>query len=156
MQPGRSGQPPIQPPAYPPPTDQPGPYPPPPSSLVPPPGRPRHTVRNLLIAVVIIGAVAGVVAFALYRSSTLNITVASNHITNIVAYIVTVDGTQVDSGVLGPGQGVDLAVPMSWWSDNCKSHSIVATSTGGGLGPETDSATVILCAGTPASVTLSI
>src|SRR5207245_7282196 len=103
-----------------------------------PPLAPRsHLVRNVVIVVVVIAVVAGLVVVAEYRSSALVVTVSSNHISNTITYIVTVDGRQVDSGLLNPGEGVQITVPLTWWADNCESHLVVATSTGGGFGSET-------------------
>jgi hypothetical protein len=159
MQPTSPTQPPAQQPPpqypqyqYPPP---PGYYAQPPVAPVPPPPQ-GHGLRNVAIIVVVLVVVLAIVVALEYRSSTWYITVTSNHITNMVTYIVTVDGRQVDSGTLNPGQSVQDTVPLTWWVDNCQSHSVVGISTGGGLGSETDSATSIICSGVPASTDLSI
>ncbi len=157
MQPSSPSQPSYQQPPSQYPGQPPGPYSQPPmQSMAPPLGPPSHKLRNVAIIVVIGVVILAVALLAEYHSSTLFITVTSNHISNTVSYILTVDGRQVDSGTLTPGQSVDDAVSLSWWVDNCQVHSATATSTGGGLGPETDTATGIICSGVPASASLSI
>lgn len=159
MQPTGPTQPPAQePPQYPPYQSPPPPgyYAQAPVAPGAPPRPPSHAARNVAIIVVVLVVVVAIVVLAEYRSSTLLITVTSNHITNSVTYIVTLDGRQVDSGTLAPGQSVQDSEPLIWWGDSCQAHSVVATSTGGGLGPETDSATGIVCSGVPASADLSI
>ncbi len=158
MQPTSPTQPPVQQPSYQPPPYQypgqpPGPYAQPPMTPMRPPS---HTLRNVVIILVVLVAVIAVAFIAEYRSSTLIVTVTSNHITNTVTFILTVDGRQVDSGTLAPGQSVQDSVALSWWVDNCQSHTAIATSSGGGLGPETDSATGIVCSGVPATADLSV
>jgi hypothetical protein len=105
---------------------------------------------------VVVGAVIAIIVFAEYRSSTVIVTVSSHHTQFTIAYIPTVDGRQVDSGTLAPGAGVQDSIGLSWWVDNCESHSIVATSSGGVNGPTSDSAAGIVCSGVPATATLSI
>lgn len=109
----------------------------------------------MIILAIVVVVIVAIVALE-YRSATLVVTVMSNHITNVVAYILTVDGRQVDSGTLNPGQSVQASVSLAWWVDNCQTHTIVATSSGGALGPETDSAAGIACAGDLLTATLSV
>ena len=150
MQPNSPSQPPYQPPQYQIPGQAPGPYP------QPPVRPPSHTLRNVLIVVVVLVVILAVVVLAEYRSTTLVATVTSNHVSNTVAYVLTVDGRQVDSGTLLAGQSVTDSIPLSWWVDSCQSHTAIATSTGGGFGPETDTASGIICSGSPATASLSI
>jgi hypothetical protein len=120
------------------------------------PRPPSQALRNVLIIVVAAVAVAAVAIVAEIRSSHLFVTVTSNHVSNTIAYVLTIDGRQVDSGVLLAGGGAEYSVPLTWFVDDCQSHTVVATSTGGGLGPETDSESGIVCSGVPATVSLSV
>ncbi len=156
MQPSSPSPPPVQQPPYqypyPPPGQ--GPYYPPPAAPPPPP--PSKTFRNVAIVIVVLVVVAAIVVVMEYRSATLVVTVTSNHITNTVTFILSVDGRQVDSGTLTPLQSVQDSVPLTWWVDSCSSHTTSATSSGGGLGPESDSATGITCSGGTYTASLSI
>ena len=157
MQPSSPSQPSYPQPPSPYPSQPPGPYAQPPmQSMAPPLGPPRHALRNVVIIVVVVVVVLAVALLAEYRSSTLFVTVTSNHISNTVAFILTVDGRQVDSGTLTAGESIQDSIALSWWVDNCQTHTATATSTGGGFGPETDTATGIICSGAPASASLSI
>lgn len=139
MQPVGGQQPPGQPPQQP---------------QYPPPPRRSHAARNIAIAIAVIVVIAFVAVE--YRSSDVDITVVSNHITNTVTFTFAFDGRQIDSGVLGPGQKASDRVPLSWWFYDCQPHSFAATSTGGELGPETDSATLVVCSGTSYGTWLSV
>lgn len=123
---------------------------------VPVPTPSKHRTRNLLIVIAVVTVVVAAAAIALHRSSVLKIAVQSNHTSATVSYIVHVDGVQVDSGSLPAGYEVDLALSFDWWVDSCESHSVDASSAGGGTGPMADSALATLCSGTPASVTLRV
>jgi hypothetical protein len=156
MQPTGPPQPQYQQPPYQYPGPPPGPYGQPPISPTPPPRFPGRTLRNIIVVLVVVGAVVGIIVFAEYRSSTMIVTVSSHHTQFTIAYILTVDGRQMDSGMLAPGAGVQDSIGLSWWVDNCESHSVVATSSGGVNGPTSDSAAGIVCSGVPTTASLSI
>jgi hypothetical protein len=160
MQPPTPTQPPgpQTPYQYPYPTQPPGPYTPgyyPQPGPLPPPRR-SHTALYVVVIIVVVAVVAALAIAVEYRSASLVVTVTSNHITNTISYVLDVDGSQVDSGVLTPGQAVQKTVPLAWWIDSCTYHTASATSTGGALGPESDSAAGTVCSGQVYTASLSV
>jgi len=108
----------------------------------------------VIVVVVLLALVAwfGFIA----KSGTLVVTVQSDHLLVTVTYRVFLDGALRDEGTLEPGQYVEYTFPLAWMSDSCQSHQASADSTGGGLGPESDSEVVSVCSGTTEHVTLTI
>ncbi len=138
-----------------PPGGAPSPYYPQPQPL-PPPRRSRNLLLLVIVIVVVVVVVGVVIGLAEFKSASLTVTVSSNHVTNTVTYILDLDGQQVNSGVLSPLQSVQVPVPVTWWGDSCTYHTVSATSTGGGLGPESDSSSGLLCSGQSYTASLSI
>jgi PKD repeat protein len=110
----------------------------------------------VVVVVVIIVALVGVAVLAYaHDSGTVNITVSSTHLTDTVTVTVSVDGTQVASQSLAPGNSMQVS-HMVYVGSGCQTVTVLATSTGGGLGPQTDSATPTVCAGASVPVTLYV
>ena len=120
-----------------------------------PPKSMRNTWLVIILAVVVVMAV--VLAFlAFYHAGTVSITITSDHILNTVDVSVTCDGKPCFSGQLGPLQSSTDEWTVTWFGASCKTVTVVATSTGGGLGSQTDSASGSLCGGEKAAVFLTV
>lgn len=123
-----------------------------------PPPRRSHRAQNVAIVLALFFIVLPVIAFVAveHRSSDVDVTVISDHATNAVTYAFTVDGRQVGSGALSPGQKTFYRLPFSWWFYPCQPHSFSASSTGGELGPRNDWLNLTVCAGTSYGYALSV
>lgn len=106
------------------------------------------------VVVVVILILAGLAL--LIHSATLHVVVASNHITSAVTASLSIDGSVKYTQTLPPGQEIIGDYDVPWTGSNCHTFVVVATSTGGGLGPETDQATPTVCSGDTLSVDLSV
>lgn len=113
----------------------------------------RHLLRWTVVALVAIAVIVAVVALAEYHSGVLNISV-TNEADSSVTYVVQVDGHGVGSGPLAFNQTAQLSVSLSWWIDACQNHAVFATSNAHMVAPAP--ASVLLCAGTSESVSVSI
>jgi hypothetical protein len=137
-----------------PPTRAVGPEPAPPATprLPPPPN--RMWVWVLVAAAILVAA--GIVGWAYYDGSgTMNVTVDSTHLTSTVNVSVYVGGSLVVTEPLAPGGSIHLSHKV-FVGTGCRSVTAVASSTGGGLGPQSDSATRSLCPSGSAGVTLFV
>ncbi len=120
-----------------------------------PPKSMRNTWLVIILAVVVVMAV--VLAFlAFYHAGTVSITLMSDHVLNTVDIVVTCDGRVCLQGQLAPLQSSTNDWSVTWFGASCKTVTVVATSTGGGLGSQTDSASGSLCGGEHAAVFLTV
>lgn len=132
--------------------------PPPPGMMGQPSGSPTppesHTARNVAIVVIVV-LVIGAVAFLVLASGTYTITLNSTHVAYTVSVTVTVDGGNSQTLTLGPLQSATISITL-YGLTGCGTHTVSATSTGGGLGPQTDSANPSLCPGHTVGVDLDV
>ena len=123
------------------------------------PPSPQKSMKNVWIAVILAVVVVLAVVFALiafYHAGTVQITVTSDHILNTVDVDLVCDGNPCEGGHLGPLQSLTFDRTFTWFGASCKTVTVVATSTGGGLGSQTDSASGSLCGGEKAAVFLTV
>jgi hypothetical protein len=106
----------------------------------------------LLVVVLLIGAAAYEYS---RESGSVNITVDSTHLTQTVSVTVSVDGTQLGTQSLAPGNSLQFSHSV-FVGTGCETVTVLASSTGGGLGPESDSQTPTLCPGASVAVTLYV
>ncbi len=111
-------------------------------------------IAIVLVIAVVLAAVFGLLAF--YHAGTVSITLTSDHILNTVDVVVTCDGRVCLQGQLAPLQSSTNDWSVTWFGASCKTVTVVATSTGGGLGSQTDSASGSLCGGEHAAVFLTV
>ena len=129
-----------------------------PPAWTPPPPSPKPS-RTVLLVIVLTVVIVVAVVFALlafYHAGTVSITITSDHVLNTVDIVVTCDGRVCLQGQLEPLQSSTNDWTVTWFGATCKTVTVVATSTGGGLGPETDSASGSLCGGEHAAVHLTV
>jgi len=127
----------------------------------PPQRSPPRTglIVGIVVAVVV---VLLIVLYAVFfghigvNHATVTVIVSSTHLLFGVNYALTDNGQSVSSGILNPGGSVRVTLTPSWGGSSCSSHTYVATSTGGGLGSQTDSETLNICDGGTYSSTLNI
>jgi hypothetical protein len=158
--------PPPRPPPPPPPAGSwatPGSYYPPPSPRPSPRGR-IWPVIVVIVVVVVVVIIAGLYFLAFYSPSgsglinggTLHVVVSSNHVTQTVTVSLTVNGNPQYFRSLAPGNSITTGIPEVWTGSSCQTYTVVAVSSGGGLGSESDQATPQLCSGATANVQLSV
>jgi hypothetical protein len=121
-------------------------------SSPPAPAKSNKALRALIVVVVVV--VAGVIVY-IEATGTIDIKVTSDHITQTVSVAVDVNNKQVSSLTLSPGQSSTFN-QVELTGLGCGSYTVAATSTGGGLGSQSDSATPQLCGGGTVSVNLVV
>ena len=119
-----------------------------------PPSLGRVVVGLLVLAVVV--AVIVVVATS-FRGGGVYVVVSSSHITNSVEVTLTIDGSSKWTQSLAPGYQIMWSGTITWFGENgCTVHSVVATSTGGALGPTSAAADPTVCQGQTVEVDLAV
>ena len=100
----------------------------------------------IIVVIIVIGAIGAVLFFAgLSSHATLKVRVNSSHIFSTVQYELYIDGSLEDSDSLAAGYYVEYTFDM-YPGPDCHTYNVYASSTGGGLGGESDSENVYLCA----------
>lgn len=110
----------------------------------------------IVVSVVIIVLLLLAGAALLIHSATLHVVVVSNHISSSVTASLSIDGVVKYTQTLPAGQEIVGDYDQPWTGSSCHTFVVVATSTGGGLGPETDQATPSVCSGNTLEVDLSV
>ncbi len=135
----------------------------PPMQTVPPPIRksragPYIAVAAVAILAVVIGLVVAAVLFSGLTVSTAYMTVNLNstHVSYDVSYNMYVNEDLKDSGIIPAGYSMQVTFDYSWGTDSPVWITISATSTGGGIGSESDSDSVMLEPGGTYTVNLYI
>lgn len=104
------------------------------------------TIAIILVILLVVAAVGYFVATKYGHHSDISIEVYSTHITETVDFTVYIDGDQVYSYKgFKPGEGRGTTVPMKYYFsyfDKSRIIEVKAVSTGGGLGPQTDTDTI--------------
>lgn len=116
-----------------------------------PPPRPKSNIGAIVgvivVVVIVIGAIVAVFFFmGLSSHATLKVRVNSSHILYTVQYELYIDGSLKDSDSLAAGYYAEYTFDM-YPGPDCHTYNVYASSTGGGLGGESDSENVYLCAG---------
>jgi len=118
------------------------------------------TIAIILILILIIAAVGYFGATKYGHHSDISIEVYSTHITETVDLTVYIDDEQVYSYKgLKPGEGRGTTTPLKYYFsyfDKSRVIEIKAVSTGGALGPQTDSETITVFPNDSHSVKLYI
>jgi hypothetical protein len=114
----------------------------------------KHT--GIIIVVVIVVVVALIGFFMISKNGKIVVTVTSTHLVNDVEYRVFLDGQLKYSGTLSPLGSIQYTFDITWLVDSCQTHQVSADSTGGVLGPQSDSESVELCGGTVEQAALLI
>ncbi|MCJ2564209.1 MAG: hypothetical protein LN417_09005 [Candidatus Thermoplasmatota archaeon] len=110
----------------------------------------------IIVVIIVIGAIFAVFFFmGLSSHATLKVRVNSEHIYYTVQYELYIDGSLKDSDSLAAGYYVEYTFDLYPGSD-CHTYNVYASSTGGGLGAESDSENVYLCAGETKTANLYI
>jgi hypothetical protein len=110
-------------------------------AIAPPPAEKSHAaliVVAVIIAIVVILAVIFLAVVSTGSSATIVITVHSTHILYSVECQVFVGTSQIASGTLDAGHDVSYTHTYHWLSSDPTTVHVSATSTGGGLGSESD------------------
>ena len=92
----------------------------------------------LIVAIVVILAVVFLAVVSTGSSATIVITVHSTHILYSVECQTFVGNSQIASGTLDAGHDVSHTHTYHWLSSDPTTVRVSATSTGGGLGSESD------------------
>jgi hypothetical protein len=123
----------------------------------PPPAKKSGAGKAIAAVIIVVIVVIALIA-ALYffgGQATLKINVNSEHILFSVDYELYIDGELQDSDSLSPGQYMEYTFTLHP-GPSCATYNVFASSTGGGLGGESDSENVRLCNGETKSVDLYI
>jgi len=110
-------------------------------AIAPPPAEKSHAaliVAVVIVALVVILAVVFLAVVSTGSSATIVITVNSTHILYSVECRIFVGNSQIASGTLDPGHYVSYTHTYHWLSSDPTTVRVSATSTGGGLGSESD------------------
>jgi predicted nucleic acid-binding Zn ribbon protein len=121
--------------------------------------KPRSKFLVPVIAIIIaIALILAILALAPIGTARVIVTVHSDHTSYTIHYFVYLNGVERASGNLEPGSSFthDLSVGLGKGIFEKSTIVILATSTGGGFGPESDQKTVSLGNGESISVTLNV
>jgi hypothetical protein len=117
-------------------------------------------VAGIVIAFAIIVVIILVLAFigsqVVGSNATINIYVNSTHLLYSVSYNVYIDGSLIHSGTLNPGYSAYAPYSYHWSSSDPTTITLSATSTGGGLGSQSDSKSLVVSDGGTYTVNLDI
>ena len=132
-------------------------FPPPPPPAPIPPTPPRRSHAALIVVIVVVIVVIAAIGLAVYLtgSGTVAVTVTSTHLTTTVSVTVYVDGSTIANQLLGPGQSATFDHTV-FVGGGCRNVLVSATSTGGGLGPQSDFSNPSVCAGQTATTSLLV
>jgi len=143
--------PPRSPPPY---AQQPPPQYGPPVSA--PPKKRSPAVAIVAAIVIVIVVILAILFFTTLSShATLKVRILSAHLFNDVNYELFIDGDLEKTGTLTPLQTVEHNIDL-YPGSQCRDYSIYASSTGGELGPMSDTETVNVCAGETKDITLTV
>lgn len=122
-----------------------------------PPPKPKSNIGAIVVVIIIVIVVIG--AFVLFTSfashATLKVRVHSTHILFTVQYELYIDGSLERSGTISPGYYAEYTLDL-YPGSSCHTYNVYASSTGGGLGAESDSENINLCSGETQEVDLYI
>lgn len=118
----------------------------------------KHRNETIIVSMFIVAALLFFVMIAPFCQSTIYVTVTSEHILASVDYVIYVDGEQVAEGTLPAMGSQTWTIPyeFAWMFSGKKDITISATSTGGGLGTQTDSEALLVADGNAYYLTLTI
>lgn len=112
----------------------------------------------VIVIIVVIALILAILALAPIGTARVIVTVHSDHTSYAIHYFVYLNGVERASGNLEPGASFthDLSVGLGKGIFEKSTVVVLATSTGGFWGSESDQETVVLGNGESVSVTLNV